>query len=88
MNNKYDENINKVIKELTSKSKDSRKYQKYNKILAKKYREAMRYKTARTREESLVAMDNIKNKDIDNIKEDLKVLSLHYKAYKITSYKE
>lgn len=67
MQNKFENNIDKVIKELSNKSKDSREYKKYQKILSKKYNESLRFKKTRTREKSLEKLEEFKNMKEINI---------------------
>lgn len=57
---KFNKNIEKVILELSHKNKDSREFKKYQKILAKKYNESLRFKKIRTREKSLEKLEEFK----------------------------
>lgn len=61
--NKIDENLQKVIKQLSTKQKNSREFKKYKKILNKKIIDIMHYKKNRTRDQSMKYFNEFHNEN-------------------------
>ncbi len=69
---KFNKNLEKVIKQLCIKKINSREYKKYQKILGNKFDDIMRYKKARTRDCTIEQFNKIKEKNEVIIPKDLK----------------
>ena len=70
--NKIENNILKVIKQLSMKQANSREYKKYKKILSKKFLDIIHYKKTRTREESLKHFNDFKSSNEFQIPKNMK----------------